>query len=162
MRLNSSPLNSAFSSDHPYELQQVRQETEAWNNKSSCRYDTFRLQAIKLHHFPWISVCFICCFSLRLTHCFDSIPYPFRFFNDSTDRCVWRLPFKHVRLKFCQCAKNLHLVAQDLPKPKINFEPCSTQRREGGVVCYCLCEGQNEFPVNNKSLLRKWKLKLCW
>ena len=98
MRLNSSPLNSAFSPAHPYVLQQVRPKTETWNNKLNRRYDTFRLQTIKLHHFPWISVCFICRFSLRLTHCFHSFPYPFRFFNDSADRCEWRLPLKHVHL----------------------------------------------------------------
>ena len=33
--------------------------------------------------------------------------------------------FEAVRLKFRRCAKTLHLVAQVLPKPKINYEPCS-------------------------------------
>ena len=34
------------------------------NNKFNRRHDTVRLQTIKLHHFPWISVCFICLFPL--------------------------------------------------------------------------------------------------
>ena len=125
MRLNSSPLNSAFSPDHPYVLQQIRHETEAWNNISNRRYDRFRLQTIKLYHFHWISVCFICRFPLRLTHSLHSFPYPFRFFNDSADRCEWSLPFKRVRLGegVHRAPRNLHLVAQVLPNPKINFEP---------------------------------------
>ena len=81
VRLNSSPLNSAFSPDYPYVLQQVRHETEAWNNKSNRRYDTFRFQTIKLHHFPWISMCLICCFSLQLTHCFQIHLIPFLVFQ---------------------------------------------------------------------------------
>lgn len=93
MRLSSSPLNSAFLPDHPYVLQLVRHETEAWNNKFNRRYDTIRIQRIKLHHFPCISVCLICRFPLWFlrTRCVTRSsmstfhPSPFRFCEDSAD-----------------------------------------------------------------------------
>ena len=101
--LSSSPFNSAFSPDHPYVLQLVRQEMEAWNNKLNCRYATIRLQTIKLYHFHWIRVCFICGFPLWFlwtqSSMFPFHPRPFSVLQDSADRCKWRLPIKHMLLR---------------------------------------------------------------
>ena len=102
MRLSSLPPNSAFLPDHPYVLQLVRHETEAWNNKFNRKYDTIRIQRIKLHHFPCIFVCRICCFTLWFlrtwAQCLHSIPNPFQFCKDSADMCEWKLPLKHMLL----------------------------------------------------------------
>ena len=138
------------SPNHPYVLRLVTHETEASNNKFNHRYDTIRLQTVKLHHFPWISICFICRFPLwylqtqSSEQCFYPIPDPFWLCKDFMDRCEWRTSLKHVLLgngiliapkNFGSAPRNLHLVAPVLPKPKINFEPCFVHCKKDDIDC---------------------------
>lgn len=104
MWLSSLLLNSVFLPDHPCALQLVRHETKAWNNKFNCRYDTIRLQTIRLQYINFFEsacvlfVVFPCGFLELRAQCFHSTPDPFWFYKDSPDRCECRPPLKHVLL----------------------------------------------------------------
>ena len=87
VRLSSLLRKYASLRDHPYVLPLVRHETEAWNNKFNPKYDTIRIQRMKLHHFPCISVCLICHFTLW----FLRTPSSMSTFHPKPFSVLWRL-----------------------------------------------------------------------
>ena len=115
VRLSSSPLNvnSAFLTDHPCVLQLVRQEMKAWNDRFNLRYDTIRLQTMKLHHFPWISMCFVSCSDLWCIWTQSSMfPLHPRSFS-VLQRLRWQVQVK-AAFKHVVFSKGVHFVPKML------------------------------------------------